>query len=102
MWNKYGNRKVTNDEGIDSDEVSGAFTTSGVGLGGTGGDMTRVGDDWIHYFRVGFDDREIDAQRFEDFSPSRARACKNNFHLNGKYCPEYRNISQHHPQFFFS
>ena len=49
--------KVTNDEGVDSDEVTGAFTTSGVGLGGTGGDMTRVGDDWIHYFRVGFDDQ---------------------------------------------
>ena len=48
--------KVTNDEGVDSDEVTGAFTTSGVGLGGTGGDMTRVGDDWIHYFRVGFDE----------------------------------------------
>ena len=48
--------KITNDEGLDSDEVAGAFTTSGVGLGGTGGDMTRVGDDWIHYFRVGFDE----------------------------------------------
>ncbi|MBQ6102716.1 MAG: hypothetical protein IJL06_03505 [Kiritimatiellae bacterium] len=49
--------KVTNDEGVDSDEVTGAFTTSGVGVGGTGGDMTRVGDDWIHYFHVGFDDQ---------------------------------------------
>ena len=49
--------KVTNDEGVDSDEVTGSFTTSGVGVGGTGGDMTRVGDDWIHYFRVGFDDQ---------------------------------------------
>ena len=48
--------KVTNDEGVDSDEVTGSFTTSGVGVGGTGGDMTRVGDDWIHYFRVGFDE----------------------------------------------
>ena len=49
--------KVTNDEGVDSDEVTGTFTTSGVGVGGTGGDMTRVGDDWIHYFRVGFDEQ---------------------------------------------
>ena len=48
--------KVTNDEGVDSDEVTGSFTTSGVGVGGTGGDMTRVGDDWIHFFRVGFDE----------------------------------------------
>ena len=48
--------KVTNDENVDSDEVTGSFTTSGVGVGGTGGDMTRVGDDWIHYFRVGFDE----------------------------------------------
>ncbi len=46
--------KVTNDEGddgVDSDETDGAFTTSGVGVSGTGGDITRVGDDWIHYFR---------------------------------------------------
>jgi len=49
--------KVTNDEGVDSDEETGTFTTSGVGVGGTGGDMTRVGDDWIHYFRVGFDEQ---------------------------------------------
>ena len=48
--------KVTNNEGVDSDEETGTFTTSGVGVGGTGGDMTRVGDDWIHYFRVCFDD----------------------------------------------
>ncbi|MBR2941544.1 MAG: DUF2341 domain-containing protein, partial [Kiritimatiellae bacterium] len=49
--------KVTNDESVDSDEVTGSFTTSGVGVGGTGGEMTRVGDDWIHYFRVGFDEQ---------------------------------------------
>ena len=49
--------KVTNNEGVDSDEVTGTFTTSGAGVGGTGGDMTRVGDDWIHYFRVGFDEQ---------------------------------------------
>ena len=48
--------KVTNNEDVDSDEVTGAFMTSGAGVGGTGGDMTRVGDDWIHYFRVGFDE----------------------------------------------
>ena len=48
--------KVTNDEGVDSDEETGSLTTSGVGVGGTGGDMTRVGDDWIHYFHVGFDE----------------------------------------------
>ena len=48
--------KVTNNESVDSYEETGTFTTSGVGVGGTGGDMTRVGDDWIHYFRVGFDE----------------------------------------------
>ena len=48
--------KVTNDEDVDSDEASGSFTTSGVAISGTGGDITHVGDDWIHYFRVGFDE----------------------------------------------
>ena len=51
--------KVTNDEGdegVDSYETADDFTTSGVGIGGTGGDVTRVGDDWIHYFRVALDD----------------------------------------------
>ena len=62
--------KVTNDEGddgVDSDETDGAFTTSGVGVSGTGGDITRVGDDWIHYFRVGIDDETggaLDAYAF--------------------------------------
>ena len=51
--------KVTNDESVDSDEVSGSFTTRGVGVSGTGGDITRVGDDWIHYFRVGTDDESV-------------------------------------------
>ena len=48
--------KVTNDEDVDSDEEAGSFTTSGVGVGGTGGDVTRIGDDWIHYFRVVLDE----------------------------------------------
>ena len=47
--------KVTNDEDVDSYEAADDFTTSGVGVSGTGGDVTRVGDDWIHYFRVGID-----------------------------------------------
>ena len=47
--------KVTNDEDVDSYETAADFTTSGVGVSGTGGDVTRVGDDWIHYFRVGID-----------------------------------------------
>ena len=48
--------KVTNNADVGSDEVEGSFTTSGVGVGGTGGDVTRIGDDWIHYFRVGLDE----------------------------------------------
>ena len=48
--------KVTNNADVGSDDVEGSFTTSGVGVGGTGGDVTRIGDDWIHYFRVGLDE----------------------------------------------
>ena len=68
--------KVTNDEGVDSDEVTGAFTTSGVGVGGTGGDMTRVGDDWIHYFRVGFDDQGSITNDYVFTPPSYATAVR--------------------------
>ena len=68
--------KVTNDEGIDSDEVAGSFTTSGVGVGGTGGDMTRVGDDWIHYFRVGFDDQGAITNDYVFTPPSYATAVR--------------------------
>ncbi len=47
---------VSNDMAALSYETRDSFTTSGVGVGGTGGDVTRVGDDWIHYFRVALDD----------------------------------------------
>jgi len=47
---------VVNDEGVEANETPGTFTTAGVGVAGTGGDVTRIGDDWIHYFRVGIDD----------------------------------------------
>ena len=68
--------KVTNDEGVDSDEVTGAFTTSGVGVGGTGGDMTRVGDDWIHYFRVGFDEQGAITNDYVFTPPSYANSVR--------------------------
>ncbi len=68
--------KVTNDENVDSDEVSGSFTTSGVGIGGTGGDMTRVGDDWIHYFRVGFDEQGAITNDYVFTPPSYATAAR--------------------------
>ena len=64
--------KVTNDEGndgVDSDETSGTFTTSGVGVSGTGGEITRIGDDWIHYFRVGIDDESGDVVDTYTFTP---------------------------------
>ena len=68
--------KVTNDEGVDSDEVTGSFTTSGVGVGGTGGDMTRVGDDWIHYFRVGFDEHGAITNDYVFTPPSYANSVR--------------------------
>ena len=68
--------KVTNDESVDSDEVAGSFTTSGVGVGGTGGDMTRVGDDWIHYFRVGFDEQGAITNDYVFTPPSYATAVR--------------------------
>ena len=64
--------KVTNDEGdegVDSDETAADFTTSGVGVSGTGGDVTRVGDDWIHYFRVGTDDESGNTVNTYTFTP---------------------------------
>ncbi len=68
--------KVTNDERVDSDEVTGTFTTSGAGVGGTGGDMTRVGDDWIHYFRVGFDEHGAVTNDYVFTPPSYATSVK--------------------------
>ena len=68
--------KVTNNEGVDSDEVTGSFTTSGVGVGGTGGDMTRVGDDWIHYFRVGFDEHGAITNDYVFTPPSYANSVR--------------------------
>ena len=61
--------KVTNDEGVDSDETSGYFTTSGVGIGGTGGFVTRIGDDWIHYFRVVTDNDSGETTTEYTFTP---------------------------------
>ena len=43
--------------------------TSGVGVSGTGGDVTRVDDDWIHYFRVGTDDESGDTVNTYTFTP---------------------------------
>ena len=64
--------KVTNnegDEGVDSYETANDFMTSGVGVSGTGGDVTRVDDDWIHYFRVGTDDESGDTVNTYTFTP---------------------------------
>ena len=61
--------KVTNDEEVDSDEEEGSFTTSGVGVGGTGGFVTRIGDDWIHYFRVETDDDSGETTTAYTFTP---------------------------------
>ena len=43
---------VVNDEDVAADEITGSFTTTGVGVPGVGGSVTQVGDDWIHYFRA--------------------------------------------------
>ena len=68
--------KLTNDENIDSDEITGTLTTSGVGVGGTGGEMTRVGDDWIHYFRVGFDEQGVITNAYVFTPPSYANSVR--------------------------
>ena len=60
---------VVNNEGVEANEQSDTFTTYGVGVAGTGGDVTRVGDDWIHYFRVGIDDDSGDTVDTYTFSP---------------------------------
>ena len=60
---------VVNNEGVEANEISGTFTTAGVGVAGTGGDVTRVGDDWIHYFRVGIDDESGDTVDTYTFAP---------------------------------
>lgn len=60
---------VVNNEGVEANEISGTFTTAGVGVAGTGGDVTRVGDDWIHYFRVGIDDESDDTVDTYTFAP---------------------------------
>ncbi len=73
--------KVTNNETNDSDEVTGSFTTSGAGVGGTGGDMTRVGDDWIHYFRVGFDEHGGITNDYVFTPPSYATAVPQRHHV---------------------
>ena len=60
---------ISNDVEALSYETRDSFTTSGVGVGGTGGDVTRVGDDWIHYFRVGTDDESGDTMNTYTFTP---------------------------------
>ncbi len=60
---------ISNDVEALSYETRDTFTTSGVGVGGTGGDVTRVGDDWIHYFRVGTDDESGDTVNTYTFTP---------------------------------
>ena len=60
---------VENDENVEANETVGSFTTAGVGVAGTGGDVTRVGDDWIHYFRVGIDDESGDTVNTYTFAP---------------------------------
>ena len=60
---------VVNNEGVEANEISGTFTTAGVGVAGTGGDVTRVGDDWIHYFRVEIDDESDDVVDTYTFAP---------------------------------
>ena len=71
--------KVTNDEGdegVDSYETADDFTTSGVGVSGTGGDVTRVDDDWIHYFRVGLDDEGAVTNVYTFTPPSYANSVR--------------------------
>ena len=71
--------KITNDEGdegVDSDETASSFTTSGVGVSGTGGDVTRVGDDWIHYFRVALDENDATTNRYVFTPPSYATSVR--------------------------
>lgn len=60
---------VVNNEGVEANETVGSFTTAGVGVAGTGGDVTRVGDDWIHYFRVEIDDESDDVVDTYTFAP---------------------------------
>ena len=60
---------VVNNEGVEANETPGTFSTAGVGVAGTGGDVTRVGDDWIHYFRVGIDDESDDTVDTYTFAP---------------------------------
>lgn len=71
--------KVTNDEGdegVDSYETTADFMTSGVGVSGTGGDVTRVDDDWIHYFRVGLDDEGAVTNVYTFTPPSYANSVR--------------------------
>ena len=71
--------KVTNnegDEGVDSYETADDFTTSGVGVSGTGGDVTRVDDDWIHYFRVGLDEEGAVTNVYTFTPPSYANSVR--------------------------
>ena len=47
--------KIVNDEGengVESDIVRGDFTTTGTGVAGSGGSISRVGDDWLHTFKI--------------------------------------------------
>ena len=63
---------VSNDVEALSYETRDTFMTSGVGVSGTGGDVTRVGDDWIHYFRVALDDEDAVTNVYTFTPPSYA------------------------------
>ena len=63
---------VSNDVEALSYETRDTFKTSGVGVSGTGGDVTRVGDDWVHYFRVGTDDNGDTVNAYTFTPPSYA------------------------------
>ena len=67
---------VSNDVEALSYETRDTFTTSGVGVSGTGGEVTRVGDDWIHYFRVGTDDNGDTVNAYTFTPPSYANTVR--------------------------
>lgn len=45
--------KITNNQGIDSEIISGSFETAEIGTPGTGGSIVFFGEDVIHTFKVG-------------------------------------------------
>ncbi|MBR1920786.1 MAG: hypothetical protein IJ829_02140, partial [Kiritimatiellae bacterium] len=63
--------EVVNDEDVESDVTSGTLTTSGAAVYGTGGTITRVGDDWLHTFRL-----TTVTNQYEFVAPSYATSVK--------------------------